>query len=172
MNFQKGFTLFELMITMTIIAIIVMVGVPSFLQIKKNIQLKGAIESSYFAFQHARSAAISNGSDVTLSINPGTNWCIGISNTGDCDCNILNSCTVNGIEQQVKSSDFSHISMRGISFGASSIAVFDGVRGLSIGNAGSMIFSDGSNEAKLILSNMGRVRICIAEGDLGSYSSC
>lgn len=172
MYFQRGLTLLELMVTVSIIAIVVSIGAPAVLNTQKTMQLKGAIEASYFAFQHARSAAISAGADVTVSITSGTDWCVGISDGGDCDCNILNSCTINGVEQLVKSSDFSPVSMQNLSFGASSTAVFDGVRGLSIGNAGSTVFTDGSNDAKLILSNMGRARICMAVGELGRYSSC
>jgi prepilin-type N-terminal cleavage/methylation domain-containing protein len=172
MNYQKGLTLFELMIAVSIIAILVTVGVPSFLNIKKSIQLKGAIESSYFAFQHARSVAVSSGREVTLSIIPGESWCIGMSATGDCDCSLLNSCTINGREQLVKYRDFGQIKMPDSNFGVNSTARFDGVRGLSVGSAGSAVFSDGSNQAKLILSNMGRIRICVTEGHLGSYSPC
>jgi prepilin-type N-terminal cleavage/methylation domain-containing protein len=172
MYFQRGLTLLELMVTVSIIAIVVLIGAPAVKNTQKTMQLKGAVEASYFAFQHARSAAISAGADVTVSITSGTNWCVGISDGGDCDCNTLNACTLNGVEQLVKSTDFSHVSMQSLSFGAANTAVFDGVRGLSIGSAGSTVFTDGSNDAKLILSNMGRVRICITEGDLGSYSPC
>jgi len=172
MYFQRGLTLLELMVTVSIIAIVVSIGVPAVKNTQKTMQLKGAIEASYFAFQHARSAAISAGADVSVSITSGTNWCVGISDVGDCDCNVLNACTLNGVEQLVKSSDFSYISMEALSFGVDRLAVFDGVRGLSIGSAGSTVFTDGSNDAKLILSNMGRVRICITQGDVGRYSSC
>lgn len=172
MYIQRGFTLLELMVTVSIIAIVVSIGAPAVMNTQKTMQLKGATEASYFAFQYARSAAVSAGTDVTVSLTSGTDWCVGISDGGDCDCNTLNSCTINGVEQLVKSSDFSLVTMQNISFGATSTAVFDGVRGLSIGSAGSTVFSDGSNDAKLVLSNMGRIRICMAAGDLGRYSLC
>jgi prepilin-type N-terminal cleavage/methylation domain-containing protein len=172
MYFQRGLTLLELMLTVSIIAIVVAISAPAILNTQKTMQLKGAVEASYFAFQHARSAAISAGSDVTVSITSGSNWCMGISDNGDCDCTTLNSCTINGVEQLVKSSDFKLVSMQDLSFGVDNTAVFDGIRGLSVGNAGSTVLSDGSNDAKLILSNMGRIRICMTEGALGRYSSC
>lgn len=172
MYFQRGLTLLELMVTVSIIAIVVAIGAPAIMSTQKTMQLKGAVESSYFAFQHSRSAAISAGSDVTVSMESGSNWCIGISDNGDCDCQTLNSCTINGVEQLVKSSDFKLVSMQELNFGVNSAAAFDGIRGLAVGSAGSMILSDGSNKAKLILSNMGRIRICMDEGELGRYSSC
>ena len=172
MYFQRGFTLLELMVTVSIIAIVVTIGAPAVLSTQKSMQLKGAIEASYFSFQYARSAAITAGADVTVSMTSGTDWCVGVSDGGDCDCNTLNSCTINGVEQLVKSSDFKLVTMQNISFGVTNTAVFDGVRGLSIGSAGSTVFSDGNNEARLILSNMGRIRICMAAGELGRYSLC
>jgi prepilin peptidase dependent protein A/type IV fimbrial biogenesis protein FimT len=172
MYFQRGLSLLELMVTVSIIAIVVSIGAPAVLKTQKTMQLKGAVETSYFAFQQARSSAISSASDVTVSITAGTNWCVAISDGGDCDCNTLNSCTINGVEQIIKARDFHMVTMEELSFGASSSADFDGVRGLSIGSAGSTIFSDGTNKAKLVLSNMGRARICMDEGNLGSYSAC
>lgn len=142
------------------------------LETQRSLKLKGAVEVTYFAFQQARVEAISAGADVTLSITEGTNWCVAISDAGDCDCNIVNSCTINGVEQIVNASDFNHVTMQDLNFGANSIATFDGVRGMSVGSAGSTVFSDGTREARLILSNMGRARICMQAGSLGSYAAC
>lgn len=172
MKNQHGISLIELMITVSIIAILVIVGGPAIFAMQKSLQLKAAVETSYFAFQTARATAISLGKDVSVSIVDSTSWCVGLSDSGACDCTILQSCTINSVEQSVKAQDFENISIENVRFGANDLAVFDGIRGISIGNAGSLIFSDGANKVKLILSNMGRVRICAAVGDVGRYSPC
>ena len=57
-------------------------------------------------------------------------------------------------------------------FGQNSSAVFDGARGIAMGNSGSVVFGSGGDELKLIVSNMGRVRLCVQAGDIREYSQC
>ncbi|WP_158967086.1 GspH/FimT family pseudopilin [Paraglaciecola sp. L3A3] len=167
-----GLTLLELLISISIIILLITLGSPAFDSIQRNIQLKSVAENVYFALQKARSAAIAQQADITSTFQDGSNWCIGNSDIGKCDCKVLANCTVNGVEQTLSSVDYSLISINEIKFGKDSIAVFDGVRGLSIGHAGSVIFSDGKRRLKLILSNMGRVRICGLSEDVGGYKKC
>lgn len=169
---EYGFSLLELLIVVSIVALVVMIGAPSVVETQKRYKLKGAVESSYFSMQYARSAAVSSSTDITMQFKDGAQWCIASSDAGVCDCNVVNSCTVNGVEQVVKAADFSQITMDDLSFGANDAAVFDGVRGLAVGNAGSVVLSDGINEARLVLSNLGRVRICMQQGQLGAYEPC
>lgn len=168
----SGLTLLELLITITITALVLMIGVPTMLGMQKATQLKGAVEVSYYVFQQARSLAIIHRNDITLVLNESASWCIALSDKGHCDCHIYLDCSVNGVEHKVDARDFNLINMQGLTFGPMDIATFDGVRGLAIGSAGSAVFSDGSNQVKLILSNMGRLRICTLQGQLGSYESC
>ncbi|WP_340680653.1 GspH/FimT family pseudopilin [Paraglaciecola sp.] len=167
-----GITLLELLITISITTLVLTLGVPTILAIQKTMQLKGAVEISYFAFQQARATAVATRRDVHIAINASNNWCIALSDQGLCDCTIHAECTVETVEQKIQHSDFHLITLRDLKFGPDSTAVFDGVRGLAVGNAGSVVFSDGVNQVKLILSNMGRVRICMMVGKLGAYDPC
>jgi prepilin peptidase dependent protein A/type IV fimbrial biogenesis protein FimT len=169
---HQGLTLLELLFTISIIVLLVSLASPAFTAIQKNIQLKGVVENHYFAFQQARYSAISNKTDVALSFQAGTKWCVGISDLGKCNCLIQNNCTLNGIEHLIASDDYSLITLTDIKFGKDSVAIFDGLRGLSIGNAGSVVFSDGTRKLKLVLSNMGRVRICGVGSTVSSYQKC
>ena len=172
MRNSAGLTLLELLITISITTIVLTLGVPAVLAVQKNMQLKGAVEVSYFAFQQARATAVATRKNIHIVFNASKNWCIALSDSGLCDCTIYAACTVEGHEQTIQQSDFHLIELRDIKFGKDSVAVFDGVRGLAIGNAGSVVFSDGDNQVKLILSNMGRVRICMQSGKLGAYEPC
>lgn len=169
---EKGLSLLELLISISIVAIVVTLGAPSVVATHKLYKLKGAVETSYFALQYARSAAVSASTDTTVQFIEGGNWCIGTSDAGLCDCNVPNSCLVNGVEQSVRASDFSQITLQDLKFGGNDAAVFDGVRGLAVGNAGSVVLSDGNNEARLVVSNMGRVRVCVQQGQLAVYRPC
>jgi prepilin peptidase dependent protein A/type IV fimbrial biogenesis protein FimT len=172
MHHLSGLTLLELLITISIIVLVVSLGSPAINSIQKNIQLKAAAQSSYFAFQQARVAAITKKIDVTVAIRPGKNWCAALSDNGLCDCANPNECTLDKVEYRVDFADYRFVSIDKVTFGVDNIAVFDANRGLAVGHAGSIIFTDGEKQLKLILSNMGRVRICAVNSSLGGYEAC
>ncbi|KXI27204.1 GspH/FimT family pseudopilin [Paraglaciecola hydrolytica] len=172
MSKSSGITLLELLTTISIITLVLTLGVPAILSVQKTMQLKGAVEVSYFALLQARATAVATRRDVHIALNAGKNWCIALSDHGLCDCTVYNACTIEGVEQKIHYSDFHLIELRDLKFGQDNVAVFDGVRGLAIGNAGSVVFSDGGNLVKLVVSNMGRVRICVQAGKLGAYEPC
>jgi prepilin peptidase dependent protein A/type IV fimbrial biogenesis protein FimT len=172
MHHLSGLTLLELLITLSIIVLVVSLGSPAINTIQKSMQLKGAAQSSYFAFQQARVAAITKNIDVTVAIRPGKNWCAALSDSGVCDCTITDECTLDGVEYRVDFADYHFVSIDKVTFGSDSIAVFDANRGLAIGHAGSIVFTDGDNHLKLIVSNMGRVRICAVDKKLTGYDAC
>lgn len=169
---QQGFSLLELMITIAILAIVVRMGAPAILSAQKNLVLKGAVESSYFSLQQARSHAVRQSNDVIVDFSTGTNWCIGLTDQADCDCATANSCTIDGVEEVVKGADFPSITMQNLNFGATNQAVFDGTRGLALGSAGSVEFNDGSREVRLQLNSVGRAKVCVVSGSVGTYEAC
>ncbi len=168
----SGLTLLELLITISILLLLVSLGAPAITSIQKNLQLRGAAQNSYFAFQQARSSAIAKNMPITVAIQSGDNWCAAISDNGQCDCRAPNHCTLDGVEYKVDASDYHFVTLPKVTFGKQSMAVFDGNRGLAIGHSGSLIFSDGEQQLKLILSNLGRVRICAIDQALGGYKKC
>jgi len=172
MHNLSGPTLLELLVTISIIVILVSFGTPAIHSIQKNMQLKGAARSSYFAFQQARVTAITKNIDVTVAIRSGKKWCAALSDSGVCDCAVAYECTVDGVEYKVDFTEHHFVSVDKVTFGASNIAVFDANRGLAIGHAGSIIFTNGEKKLKLILSNTGRVRICAINSSIGGYATC
>jgi prepilin peptidase dependent protein A/type IV fimbrial biogenesis protein FimT len=168
----SGLTLLELLITISIIVLVVSLGAPAITSIQKNMQLKAAAQSSYFAFQQARVAAITKSIDVTVAIRPGKSWCAALSDRGVCDCATPNQCSLDGVEYKVDFTDYRFVSIDKVTFGEDHVAVFDANRGLAIGHAGTVVFTDGDKQLKLILSNMGRVRICAVGSRLGGFEAC
>lgn len=172
MESHSGLTLLELLMTITILLLLVTLGAPAITSMQKNLQLRGAVETSYFALQQARSSAISQNMDVTVAFKSGETWCAALSDIGECDCSIAQQCKLNGIEHKVSFEDYHFVELNQVNFGQQSLTIFDANRGLAIGHAGSLIFSDGERQLKLILSNMGRVRICAIDEPLGGYATC
>ena len=66
MNDQQGFTLIELMVTLTITAVLLGIGVPSFRSMIENNRITAATNDLVNALQLARSEAIKRGIPVVL----------------------------------------------------------------------------------------------------------
>jgi Tfp pilus assembly protein FimT len=172
MNKFRALSLLELLFTIAITTLVLTLGVPSFLGAQKTMQLKGAAELSYFLLQQARAQAISRRQNIAAIFQSGSDWCIALSDAGECNCQIAGNCLVAGIEHKINATDFRLVHLEDVRFGADRLAIFDGVRGLAIGNAGSTIVSDGDTALKLIVSNMGRIRLCVASGEVSGYKPC
>ena len=90
----KGFTLIELMIAISILAIILVVGVPSFQLIIQNNRVITNANGLVSALMIARSEAIKRGVDVQVrSISGNANWTTGWSVVTDSDNNNVFSLT-------------------------------------------------------------------------------
>ena len=62
----RGFTLYELLITMLVIGIVVTVGIPGFSQFTQNSRITSTANDLHSSFQLARSAAARSKSPVTI----------------------------------------------------------------------------------------------------------
>lgn len=172
LSHQNGYSLLELLLVMSIVVLLVMIGAPSIVESIKNQQLKGALQQSYFLLKKARATAVSLNQDITVQFENSSDWCIALSDSGPCDCHVNNACTVDSVEYKLSSHDYPHVQLPNITMGKNNTIEFDNTRGIAVGNAGSSVLSDGKNRAKLIISNLGRVRICMQVGSLGAYRQC
>jgi type IV fimbrial biogenesis protein FimT len=72
----KGFTLVELMITIAVLAVLTMAGLPTFMEMIQNMQLRTAAESIYDGMQVARAEAIRRNAYTQFILGPGTGWSV------------------------------------------------------------------------------------------------
>lgn len=83
LQFSKGFTLVELMVTIAVAAILIAVASPSMVSLYEGNRARSAISNIETAFLQARSQAISYGIQVTIcplvGTTCGTNWAGGYS---------------------------------------------------------------------------------------------
>ncbi|GGD66416.1 GspH/FimT family pseudopilin [Lacimicrobium alkaliphilum] len=170
-NHTIGVSLIELLIAVTVISLTISIGAPALIESFKSQRVKGAAQTGYFMLQYARSVAISRGTDITLDFVSGSNWCVGISDSGPCDCSTANSCTIDEIEFRLNAAQYRNVKMNNVTFSAGA-TVIDGRHGMATGHAGALELTDGENTMKLVMSNLARVRICTETGNSGGYPSC
>jgi type IV fimbrial biogenesis protein FimT len=74
---ERGFTLIEVMISLTVLGIILMIGLPSFASWLQNQQLRAASEGLLNGLQTARAEAIRRNLLVQIAVgSPGTGWSV------------------------------------------------------------------------------------------------
>src|SRR3989442_5253007 len=79
---QRGFTLIEIMISLTVLGILLMVALPSFGTWLQNQQLRAASEATLNGLQVARAASIRRNVLVQFVSGPGTAWTVREVGTG------------------------------------------------------------------------------------------
>lgn len=93
---QSGFTLIELLVTLAVVAVLVMVGIPSFADLIKNNRVSTQANALMRSLQLARSEAVKRGGQVTVCIsadqatcaadnssNWEQGWVVFVDNNGD-----------------------------------------------------------------------------------------
>ncbi len=73
---EKGFTLIELMIAITVLGVLLGLGLPAFVETIQNLQVKTAAESILDGLQVARSEAVRRNSHTQFVLGPGTGWTV------------------------------------------------------------------------------------------------
>lgn len=167
---KRGFSLVELMVTLTVLAILLSVAVPSFQNIRDTSRVRAAAEAVYAHMQFSRSESVKQNRNLFVSLTTGTNWCIGISNSSGCNCATANSCrfgpAANLVENNLASADFS-----GISLASDQASIqFESRRGGNE-NPGTITLTGANALAiSIIHSARGRIRLC--SDNVGGYPAC
>ena len=181
---QGAFTLIEMVVTVSVLAILAAIAVPSFLNTLEKRRVVGAAEQLYADLQYARTEAIKGNRWVTITfrnVGTGTNWCYGIDQNfaDDCNCDDAATCTVDGVQKVFSNSGFRGVSITSTTFnGVATVAGFEPRRGIprrpnnSVAN-GTVIFSSNSGQLNVVVSLEGRIRLCSPSSPpLSGYPAC
>ncbi len=88
-RFCNGFTLVELLVTISIVAVLLTIGLPSFVTFVNNNQISSATNDLVYSVHMARSEAIKRGTQVRVASRSGSDWNNGwtvqadVNNDGD-----------------------------------------------------------------------------------------
>lgn len=159
---QHGFTLLELIITLSIVAIVASVAVPSFDKMINSNKVVSIAEQLYQNILYAQSEAIRRNSNITLDLTgTGTStWSYEIQDCSSTPCEVLKS-----FDSTNESGDITIAYTAGLDG-----AIFESDRGF-INNQGDISFTYGtSSDATISINVLGRPSIC--SNTLGNYSNC
>lgn len=155
---QIGFTLTELMITVAILGILAAMAVPSFTSTLERRKIIAASEAIQSDLRWARGEAIKRNTDVTVTFTPGAAgaWSYAITPA----TKSVTSATI---------PEFGNVALAE-NFGSND-TLFDHTRGIS-NDPGTVTLTSSAGEVHIVLSALGRARICSVGGDVGGYASC
>jgi len=160
-----GFTLPELLVTLTIIGILAGVAAPGMFRVIESTRLRAAAESLSSDLRLARELTLQTGTrhGVKFSRLANGRWCWVIAK----DLSVLCSTTSSGQNGAVISDDYPGIQLLQINFAGTPNAIFDAPRGTA--RAGRAILGNSHSKVSVLLSMLGRTRIC---SDDGLYPAC
>lgn len=166
-----GFTLIELVTTMTLLLLIVLGSAPSFAAIVERGRLRAVVEQLRADIVLSHAEALRRHRTVVLSFHrseDGRDWCYGLSLSDRCDCRIPSgpgACELDeGVSARITSADSPGIRSAALPF------ALNGGRLIVPGprptlTAGSARFASNHGEAEVRVASSGRVRLCSPPGD-------
>lgn len=80
---QRGMTLIEIMITLAIMGILLMIGMPSFNTWLANTQVRTGAEGLTNGLQLARAEAVRRNGNVTFVLGTQTGWTVSVASSGE-----------------------------------------------------------------------------------------
>ncbi len=93
----QGFTLIELMLTLSIVIILTLIAIPSLRSLVQNHRISSVADNLYYFLQNARSEAIKRNAHVYVSFIPGDAWCYGMNVSSACTCSTPGSCSLGAV---------------------------------------------------------------------------
>ena len=166
---NHGFTIIELLVTLSIGALLLTAAVPSFTSYVDEAKVAGAAEKIKVDMEWARTQALRNNKNIIMKFQiDGTNWCYGFDDTdNNCDCT-TNNCTVNNNVNTYSNQQFNGTILGIALTGGSQILTMTN-RGFSTVK-GQITISKDNDTATISVNDLGRGHIC--SDQLSEFMNC
>ncbi|MGE6108268.1 GspH/FimT family pseudopilin [Aeromonas sobria] len=169
---SRGFTLIELMVATLVVALLLMVAIPSYQSLRQEQLVRAATQAIYTDVMLLKSEAIKRGGPLTLKLfNAGQpNWCYRIAIDGTCDSCSDNCSSIEG-RKGADADEFRGV-MLDSNFAKSGVETalqFNNRRGnfkslYGVPHNGSICLKNGNSEYAVIIAPVGRIRTDVVTG--------
>lgn len=169
---HSGFTLVELLLSVSLVALLAGLAVPAMGRVIDSARLRGAAEALVQELREARNRALTYQQTIYFSFSRSAadNWCYGWSDRAACNCRLaadepgacLSSEATGARLRRQQSGNFPLIALD-TPVGSSALNLrFAAIRGTA--SAASISLGNNAGEVRVIISPLGRVRTCARQG--------
>ncbi|MDP2559640.1 Tfp pilus assembly protein FimT/FimU [Psychrobium sp. 1_MG-2023] len=168
---NRGYSLVEMMVVVSIVVILLSIAIPSFQDDFRRQRITGLSDNLHFLMRLAKAQAAKQNTDIFVVFKvdsaDSSQWCVGLSDSNiNCNCNVQNSCTAENVERILESADFSGVRLLTDKSALTVAAHLGRSQDLTIH------ISYGDKDAKLKHNAMGLDIICSPSGSLVRYPKC
>lgn len=167
----NGFSLIEMLVALAIVLIVFSMAAPAFQQQLNLAKLSRALDAVNSQFTRAQLFAMQSHQPVHVSLNHTAKWCFHVS-LKPCDCQSPNTCISVSDIPITDYQEHNQVKVIKSTFNPTEFTRFSPSTGLSTGHAGTLTLQAGTLLGKVILSNMGRTRICLVNQQYGHIEQC
>ncbi|MFD2111466.1 GspH/FimT family pseudopilin [Thiorhodococcus fuscus] len=166
----SGFTLLELLVTFAVIAILLTVALPSMRAMLQRNHLKAAAQSIAEDLQWTRSESIKRNRELQVRFDSDREtWCYGIGETENtaCDCQPTAAPSDACALKRVSGADYPNVTLAA----TFNTTQFKPRRATAI-NGSITVTAETGASLRVILSRLGRIRICAPDSSVLGYDPC
>ncbi|QPG06505.1 prepilin-type N-terminal cleavage/methylation domain-containing protein [Salinimonas marina] len=166
-----GFSLPELLITLMVLVLITQLAMPPLTRWQQENALRTQAQRLSLFLRDAQQLAITLNKPVYVISRAGNGpACLVIAYAANCPCTTQAPCSVR--HSQEAQLFRGRVALLGSTYTPVKPLLFQALSGLSFGHAGSFVIGNGSMQIKLILNNLGRIRLCTPADPVTAIVSC
>ena len=171
---QNGVTLIESSITLSVVAVVAGMALPSFEQARERRHLEGVAALLETDLQHARSLAVARNEGVRISFqtdNGASCYVVHTGDAGDCTCSDDGAAVCRAGAEALRSVRYGAQTPVTLASNSRSV-LFDPVKGTVTPTATIRVTASGGAAIHQVVNIMGRVRSCSPAPALPGYKPC